>query len=80
MIGVAVSNRHMGHDHMGYIQLSNNVFEWLETNVGKGSRAGGYIDGCSWLWCWSGDHFQQAMVVFTDAQKALLFKLTWGGM
>lgn len=79
MIGVAISNRHMGYDHMGHSQLSWDVMDWLEANVGEGSRSGGFVEGCDWLWCWNGANFQQAMVVFTDAQKALLFKLTWGG-
>ena len=80
MNGVMISNRHMGTDHMGYTNMAPNVVEWLEANVGPGSRGGGFIPGCAWLWCWSGQNFQQAVVVIEDANKALLFKLTWGGV
>lgn len=79
MNGIGLSNSYLGYDHIGHTQLKTELVDWLEANVGRGSPGGGWIPDCSWLWCWDGNNFQQAIMVIPDLQKALLFKLTWGG-
>lgn len=80
MIGVSISNRLIVHDvKNARLCLTQDVFDWLVTNVGMGSRLGGWSPDCDWLWCWNADNFLEAIVVINDASKATLFKLTWGG-
>lgn len=60
------------------LHLREDVFSWLLEHVGDGARNGGFAPGCSWLWSYKTDQPLWAVVVFSDPEAAMLFKLTFG--
>ena len=61
--------------------LKDEVFDWLKSQVGAGNQGGGMTDGQVWTWVfrWEPDGPDANAIAFVDPDKALLFKLTWGG-
>jgi len=71
--------------------LRDDVYEWLQTNVGRGERGGGWSEGFQNDWVWTFSHEQlnplsgflrqrASLIIFNNPDHAVLFKLTWGGV
>jgi hypothetical protein len=82
VIGVRINGNLVVNDRPkgSYYVLRCDVMEWLLNNVGLGSSSGGYMDDCDWLWTYDTRRLQGAVVVINDPDKAMMFKLTWGGL
>ena len=56
---------------------------WFKENIGEGHSAGDdedYLERRPYLdWCFYQKTAKEAYFVFREIDKALLFKLTWGG-
>ena len=78
MIGIIMANRFMVQEGFHTV-LDSEVVDWLTEHVGLGCKGGGWKQDCSWLWCWHSPNHQEAVVVIPDPEKAMMFKLTWGG-
>lgn len=73
----------------GGFQLSTEIYEWLERHVGKGAPTNHQwflnMDNSQYQWHHGGlmhDAFGQLRRIFyfRDEARALMFKLTWGGV
>lgn len=78
MIGVEISNDliKMAKDDLHYV-LKDDVTAWLHVHAGAGDCRGGWSPDCDWLWTYKSVDYRGAAVVFSDANVAMLFKLTW---